>query len=147
MERANGISPLRTMIRGVVAAMAMSGLRRMTTALGLLKETPPEEVADRGVPELFNRIPDDRRDEAIELAHWTFGGLAGAGYAFLPDPVRRRRWAGPVYGLAVWVAFEAVIGPSLGLRAHKERGATERAMIILDHALYGAIVGAQPRRA
>jgi hypothetical protein len=29
----------------------------------------------------------------------------------------------------------------------QERGTTERAMIILDHALYGAIVGAQPRRA
>jgi hypothetical protein len=143
MERASGISPVRTMIRGVVGAMAMTGLRRMTTGLGLVKETPPEEVADRGVPELFDRIPDDRRGEAIELAHWTFGGLAGAGYAFLPDGLRRRRWAGPVYGLAIWVGFEAVIGPSLGLRVH-ERGATERAMIILDHALYGAIVGAQP---
>ena len=138
-------SPLRTMMRGVVAAMAMTGLRRMTQGLGLVKETPPQEVADRAFPQLFDRVRAERRDEAIELAHWAFGGVAGAGFAFLPEAVRQTRWGGPSYGVAIWVVFEAAVAPILGLRV-AERYATERAMIILDHVLYGAIVGAQPRR-
>lgn len=55
--------------RGVVAAMAMSGLRRLTTGLGLIQEEPPEQIAREGVPGLLERVPPDLRAEAIELAH------------------------------------------------------------------------------
>jgi hypothetical protein len=136
--------PARTAIRGVVAAMAMTGLRRITTGLGLLKETPPEEVAERGLPSLFSQVPPRYREEAIELAHWTYGAAAGAAFAALPDGVRRRSWSGPAYGLGIWLAYEVAVAPLLGLRV-AERTASERAMVALDHVLYGAVVGAQPR--
>jgi hypothetical protein len=131
-------------MRGVVAAMAMTGLRRVTTGLGLLEETPPEEVAERGFPRLFSRVPAEYREEALELAHWTYGAAAGAAFAALPEDVRRRRWAGPAYGLGIWLAFELGVAPLLGLRV-AERRAAERAVLALDHVLYGAVVGAQPR--
>ena len=81
--------------RGVVAAMAMSGLRRLTTGLGFIQEEPPEQIAREGVPGLLERVPPDLRAEAIELAHWTYGGVGGAAFGALPTAVRRQSWAHP----------------------------------------------------
>ena len=128
----------RAATRGAVAAMAMTGFRAVSEGLGLVEQPPPEEIAERGVPSLFARVPREYRTAAEQLAHWSFGAGAGAG-------VRRRRSAGPAYGLAIWVAFESVIAPVLGLRV-EERPARERLLLAMDHALYGAIVGARPRR-
>ena len=128
--------------RGVVGAMAQTGMRRVTTGLGLVRRPPPERIALEGVPSLLRRVPADHRDEAIELAHWAFGALAGALYAALPGGLRRRGWAGPAYGLAVWAFFETVLGPALlGLERAKNRPSSERLALAGDHALYGAVVG------
>ena len=130
--------------RGVVAAMAMTGFRTVSAGLGLMEQPPPEEVAERGLPHLFDRIPPEHRDEAIQLAHWAYGAAAGALYGALPSELRRLPATGAAYGLAIWVAFEAGVAPMLGLRIH-ERGLVERAMLAADHVLYGMIVGARPR--
>ncbi len=49
------VAPWRTSGRGVVAAMAMTGMRRVTTGLGLVRVAPPESIAkqeiDTSVPE------------------------------------------------------------------------------------------------
>jgi hypothetical protein len=132
-------------LRGVVAAMAMTGLRAVTEGLGLLEEPPPDEIAKRGVPSLFAQVPPEYRAAAVQISHLAFGAAAGSAFALLPDGVRRRRVAGPAYGLAVWVAFETVLAPALGLRV-ESRPARERLMLALDHALYGAVLGARPRR-
>jgi hypothetical protein len=132
-------------LRGVVAAMAMTGLRAVTEGLGLLEEPPPDAIAKRGVPSLFARVPPEYRAAAVELSHWAFGATAGAAFALLPERVRRRRLAGPAYGLVVWLAFETVLAPALGLRV-ESRPARERLALALDHALYGAVVGARPSR-
>jgi hypothetical protein len=146
MVRGNGRSNQATAAtRGVAAAMAMTGLRTVTKGLGLLEEPPPDAIAERGVPSLFARVPPEHRAAAVELSHWAFGAAAGTAFALLPERVRRRRVAGPAYGLAVWLAFETVLAPVLGLRP-ESRPARERLMLALDHALYGAIVGARPRR-
>ena len=131
--------------RGVVAAMAMSGMRRVTTGLGLLPATPPEEIAWEGVPRLFMRIPPRFRGEALELAHWSYGAAAGAAFGLLPDPVRRNVWSGPLYGLATWALFEGLVAPAFGLRSSAERTAGERIALIADHTLYGLVVGARPK--
>jgi hypothetical protein len=133
------------LLRGVVAAMAMTGMRRMTTGLGLVREVPPEEIFERGVPGLLAEIPVERRDEAIELAHWAFGAAAGAAFALAPRRVREARWAGPAYGLAIWALFEAVAAPALGLRRPRERPTSERAALAADHVLYGLVVAGRPR--
>jgi len=64
--------------------MAMTGLRRVTTGLGLLRKPPPEEIATEGVPGLFARIPPGKRGAAIELAHFGYAeplliGAMGSG--------------------------------------------------------------------
>ena len=135
----------RASARGIVAAMAMTGMRKVTTGLGLLHQTPPEEVAEHGLPHLFDRIDPEYRAEAIELAHWAFGAFAGAAYGFLPRAIRRHVWAGPAYGLASWTLFERVLTPVLGLRPAHHRTLSERAVTAADHVLYGAIIGTRPQ--
>jgi hypothetical protein len=131
---------------GIVAAMAMTGMRRVTVGLGLVQQPPPEEIAERGVPGLLAMIPADLRNEAIELAHWGYGALAGGIFGLLPAWARRGRWAGPAYGLATWAAFERAVAPLFGLKQPEERPVVERAMIAADHILFGLIVAARPER-
>ena len=121
--------------------MAMTGMRTLTKGLGLVDVTPPEEVANRGLRAVFARVAPERRDAALELAHWVYGGAAALGYAGLPASARGARWSGPLYGLATWALFEAVIGPLLGA-PERRRHLTERALVAADHVLYGAIVAA-----
>lgn len=129
--------------RGVVAAMAMSGMREFTTSLGLVRRPPPDEIADEAAAGLFDRLAVDR-DAALEIAHWGYGAAMGAAYAFVPARLRRRGWLGPGYGIATWVFFERVVAPVLGLEPRGDRPGAERAAIALDHLLYGTIVGRSP---
>ena len=127
--------------------MAMTGMRRITTGFGLVQQTPPEALVDEARPRVLARVPTERRDEAIELLHWAVGATAGAMYGALPRSLRAAPVAGPVYGLAIWAAFEAAVSPLLGLRRAKERRTLERAAIAADHVLYGAVVAGGARGA
>ncbi len=102
-------------VRGVVAAMAMSGTRALTHSLGLVDQTPPEAVLHQQAPALMAKFPREKRPAVTELAHWTFGAVAGAGFALLPVRLRRPRWAGAVYGLVVLTGFEAGIASAAGV--------------------------------
>ncbi|MCP9486477.1 MAG: DUF1440 domain-containing protein [Gaiellaceae bacterium MAG52_C11] len=130
----------RAFARGLIAAMAMSGLRKVTTGLGLVEQIPPERVALEGVPALVRRIPPERRDVVVELAHWGYGGVGGAAFGLLPELVRRQGWAGPLYGTAVWLGYELAVAPILGLHRQNEPSLAERAALVADHVLYGAVV-------
>ena len=130
-------------LHGIVGAMAMSGVRNLTTSLGIVGEPPPEEIADEAARLAGNGSP---HGGAVELAHWGYGAAAGAAYGLLPRALGQRRWCGPVYGLATWVLFERVIAPTLGLSSPGERPLAERAAIAFDHVLYGTIVGQVARR-
>ena len=130
--------------RGAIAAMAMTGMRRMTQGLGLVERPPPERMAREGVPGIFRLAPPDKRREAIELAHWAFGAGAGAAFGTLPRPLREHRLAGPVYGLAIWAGFELVLRRLFRL-SQPRRKARERVALAADHVLYGAVVAARPR--
>ncbi len=135
---------LRAFARGVIAAMAMSGLRKVTTGLGLVEQIPPERVALEGVPALVRRIPPERRDVAVELAHWAYGGIGGAAFGVLPAIVRRQGWAGPLYGVAVWLGYEIALAPILGLHRRNEPSPAERVALVADHVLYGVVVASSP---
>jgi uncharacterized membrane protein YagU involved in acid resistance len=142
--RENGLVA-RAAARGAVGAMAMTGFRTVASELGLLHQAPPEEIAKHGLPSVFTKLPRKHRKEAIQLAHWGYGAAAGAAFALLPERMRRHLWAGPIYGLAIWVLFEAGLAPLLGLRV-TERKLGERATLAADHLLYGLVVAARPRR-
>jgi hypothetical protein len=136
----------RSAVQGVVAAMAMTGLRRVTTGLGLLRQPPPDLVAEEGAPGLFGRVPAEHREVAIELAHWAFGAAAGAGFGLLPAAARRHGWAGPAYGVAVWLGFEAGAAPALGLAGQRRWGVSDRLALAADHVLYGLVIAGRPAK-
>jgi hypothetical protein len=136
--------------RGAVGAMAMTGMRVLTTELGLVEQTPPQAVGRqraRGARALLRRAPRKHRRALIEVAHWAFGAGGGAAFGALPGAMRRRPWAGPVYGLAVWVGFEMGIAPALGLRQAKRVRLVDRLALAADHLLYGLVLSGTRRGA
>jgi hypothetical protein len=123
--------------------MAMSGFRQITKPLGLIEATPPEAVLRGTVPRLFQRVPPERRPAVLELVHCLYGTAGGIFFGALPRRLRRRPWAGPVYGLLIWAVFEAVIAPALGSQQPR-RGVSGRLVLMTDHVLYGSVVAASP---
>lgn len=129
--------------------MAMSGMRAFTVDLGIVEQSPPEAIFKQRARGLLRRVPPGRRHAAIELAHWGYGAAGGAVFGALPRRVRLFRGAGPLYGLAIWLGFEAVISPALGLTQATRLRHVERAAIAADHLLYGLVLSeirARPQR-
>jgi hypothetical protein len=136
--------------RGAVGAMAMTGMRVLTTELGLVEQTPPQAVSRqraRGLRALLRRAPRKQRRGLVEVAHWAFGAGGGAAFGALPRTARRRRWAGPVYGLLVWLGFELGIAPVLGLSQAKRVRLVDRLALAGDHLLYGVVLSEMRRHA
>lgn len=127
------------LLRGVVAAMAMTGMRSLTKELGIVRLTPPEELGHHGAgAPLLQRVAPERRGAALELAHWAYGGLGAAAFSFAPSRAHRSKTAGVAYGLALWALFEAVIAPVAG--ADRARPVAERVALAADHVLYGLVL-------
>jgi hypothetical protein len=135
-------------VRGAIAAMAMTGMRAFTVDLGVVDQTPPEAILKQKASGLLRRVPRGRRVATIELAHWGYGAAGGSMFAMLPEEIRLRRWAGPAYGLAVWLGFEMAIAPALGLKQARRLRVAERVALAADHLLYGLVLSelrARPR--
>jgi hypothetical protein len=126
--------------RGAVAAMAMTGMRAFTVNVGIVEQTPPQAILKQKARGVLALVPRKKRRAAIELFHWGYGAGGGAAFALLPDGVRLRRWAGPVYGLAIWLSFELGIAPVLGLSQSKHLRPVDRAGLAADHLLYGLVL-------
>lgn len=127
-------------LRGAIGAMAMTGVRTFTHYAGLLDQTPPEAIAKQRARGVVKLVPRKRRRAAVELMHWTYGAVGGAAFGALPDTVRRRAWAGPVYGVVTWLGFELGVAPALGLSQSRELRLVERAVLGADHLLYGVVL-------
>lgn len=133
-------------LRGAVAAMAMTGMRQVTEGFGLVEETPPKAIFRQKTRGLIRLVPRGKRRAAVELAHWGYGAGAGAAYGALPDEVRRTHWSGPIYGLVIWLGFEAGIAPLLGLKQAKKPRPVERLAFAADHLLYGLVLSEMRER-
>ncbi len=133
-------------MRGAIAAMAMTGMRAFTVDFGIVEQTPPDAIFKQRARGLLRRIPRERRRGAIELAHWSYGAAGGAAFAALPKPVRRRPWAGPIYGFATWLGFELALAPALGLSQATRPRPIERLALAADHLLYGFVLSETRRR-
>ncbi len=132
---------------GAVAAMAMTGMRTWTVHVGLLDRTPPQAIASkRRVHGWLRHVPRRRRRAVIEALHWGYGAGGGAAFALLPAGVRRAAWSGPVYGVALWLAFEFALAPALRLPEAGQLRPLERALLAVDHMLYGYVLGEGHRR-
>jgi hypothetical protein len=132
--------------RGAIAAMAMTGMRAFTVDLGIVEQTPPQAIFKQRARGLIRRVPRGRRRAAVELAHWSYGAAGGAAFGMLPETLRRRAWAGPLYGLGVWLGFELGIAPVLGLTQATRLRAAERSALAADHLLYGFVLSEMRRR-
>ncbi|MGW3473154.1 hypothetical protein ACWDKQ_32920 [Saccharopolyspora sp. NPDC000995] len=130
---------IRAGARGLVGAMAMTGIRTLTGNVGLVEETPPEAIVGKHAPEPVQRLPVEHRTAFTEAAHWSYGALAGLGYNVLPRKIRSLPWFGPAYGLIIWLVFEVVVAPLLAVRPTRRR-LLGRLVIALDHAVYGIVV-------
>jgi hypothetical protein len=133
-------------VRGAVAAMAMTGMRAFTQDVALVQETPPQAIFKKNVAGLRRRIPRNRRRAAVELAHWGYGAAGGVVFGLLPDAIRRRAWAGPLYGVVVWLGFELGLAPTLGLTQARKLRIAERLALAGDHLLYGFVLSETRRR-
>ncbi|WP_159941751.1 MULTISPECIES: hypothetical protein [unclassified Nocardiopsis] len=124
--------------------MTMTGMRQAEVGLGLVERTPPEAILREGAPSLLGSVPEHRRKAAIELAHWSYGAVAGAAFALLPRGLRSSRLTGPVYGVLSWGAFELLLAPALGLAHARGSRPQQRMALMLDHVVFGLVVGAPP---
>lgn len=133
-------------VRGGIAAMAMTGMRAFTQDVGLVQQSPPEAVFRQRARGLLRSVPRNRRASLVEAAHWGYGTVGGVVFGALPDGLRRRAWAGPVYGLLVWLGFELALAPALGLKQARKLRVAERLALASDHLLYGFVLSETRRR-
>jgi hypothetical protein len=149
-ERENGAAQphevAHAAMRGAIAAAAMSGMRNLTVNIGLVEQTPPEAIVKQRAKGVVALMPKRKRKAGVELLHWSYGAVGGAAFALLPESIRRKAWAGPLYGLVVWLGFELGIAPLLGLKQAKQPRPVERAALAADHLLYGFVVSETRRR-
>lgn len=127
-------------LRGAIAAMAMTGMRAFTVSTGLVDEPPPRAILRQKSKGLFRVMPKRFRRAGQELFHWGYGAVGGAAFALLPDAVRLRAWAGPAYGLLIWIGFEIGLAPALDLSQAKRPRPLDRAALAVDHLLYGLVL-------
>lgn len=132
--------------RGAIAAMAMTGMRTLTTAFGLVEQTPPTSIATERASGLIRLVPRHGRRGVVELAHWAYGSVGGTGFALLPERVRQTAWAGTAYGLLLWLGFDNVVTPALRLSQAHQRRSVERVALAVDHLLYGLVLSEIRRR-
>jgi hypothetical protein len=131
---------IHALFRGIVGAMAMTGVRLFASHAGLIREDPPSRLARKRARGALRKVPRRHRRNAVELIHWSMGAAFGALYGLLPDEVRGRAWSGPVYGLLMWMGFDAFVAPVLGLTQRNWPKGRERAVFMADHVLYGLVL-------
>ncbi len=135
-------------LRGTIAAMSMTGMRTFAGESGVLGQTPPQLVIAEGAPRLLAAVPSHRRSAVIELFHWSYGAGGGVMYRMLPGRWRGHAPSGALFGMGLWLAFRLLVAPTLGLASERDRTAQETAALVLDHLLYGLVLGeirARPR--
>jgi uncharacterized membrane protein YagU involved in acid resistance len=126
--------------RGIVGAMAMTGLRVFALHAGVIREEPPSRLTRKQGRGLLKRVRRGQRRAVVELVHWATGAVFGIAFALLPETVRRKQWSGPVYGILVWLGFDGVVAPTLGLTERSWPKGRERLVFVLDHLLFGLVL-------
>lgn len=143
---AGGDEVIHAVARGIVGAMAMSGIRVVMQHSGLIKRTPPQAIARERARGLIKIVPRKRRPVIVELLHWGVGAMGGAAFGMLPESLRRAPWAGPVFGVAILLSYEFGVAPLMGLSHAKRWSTNERAAFLADHLVYGLVLNEGHRR-
>ena len=133
-------------LRGTIAAMAMTGMRAFTISTGLVGEPPPRKIIRQKSKGVFRFVAKKKRRAVQELMHWGYGATGGAAFAALPDNVKKKAWFGPLFGFVMWMGFEFVQAPLMGLEKKTKLRPMERAALVVDHLLYGLVLSETRRR-
>lgn len=138
---------LAGVVGGVAGAMAMGMMMAVGKQTGSMVETPPPVMIER---ELESRAGLDERTTAqqeVAIAsggHLLLGAALGAGYGLLREPLGLQRVpGGAAYGMGVYAANYAGIGPALDLTARPwNNEAMTVGRRVMMHLLFGAVTAA-----
>jgi hypothetical protein len=131
---------IHAMFRGIIGAMAMTGVRQFASQAQLIRDDPPARMARKQAGGLLRQVPRRRRGAVVELIHWAMGAVFGLLFGLLPQSVRMRAWAGPAFGFLVWLGFETMAAPALGLKQRRWPHGAERIVFVADHLLFGLVL-------
>jgi uncharacterized membrane protein YagU involved in acid resistance len=131
---------IHSVFRGIVGAMAMTGMRVFAIHAGLIREDPPSRLTRKQARGLVKKVPRRRRRVVVELVHWAMGAVLGLIFGLLPERIRLKLWAGPLYGVVAWAGFDAVVAPALGLTDRDWPKGRERTVFVVDHLLFGLVL-------
>lgn len=131
---------------GVGGTLALSGLRKLLSRVGLVQETAPEQVVERleelGLVDDWS--PGARRLLAI-VAHFAYGTAMGATLGFLRDErgdITEETAVGSALGILSWGASWTTVLPLTGVHRPPWRQHTPRVLLpVIDHAFFGAVWG------
>jgi hypothetical protein len=134
--------------RGAIGAMAMTGIRQFAAHADVIRDDPPARMARKQAKGLLRSVPRRKRGAVVELIHWIMGAAFGLAFGLLPESVRMRAWSGPAFGFLVWLGFDTIVAPGLGLKQRRWPHGAERTVFMIDHLLYGLVLSelrARPR--
>jgi hypothetical protein len=131
---------IHSTFRGIVGAMAMTGVRKFAAEAQVIRDDPPARMARKQAQGLLRRVPRRRRGAVVELIHWAMGAVFGLAFGLLPESIRMKAWAGPAYGFLVWVGFDTVVAPAAGLKQRRWPRGRERLVFMIDHLLFGLLL-------
>ena len=129
----------------------MTGVRMFAQHLGLDPRGPAgaarPQAGEGAAAARFRAAAAARSSSCV---HWGDGRASfGIVFGLLPDAdPPASAWSGPVYGLLVWLGFDTVVAPALGLKRARWPHGRERAVFIADHLLFGLVLSelrARPR--
>jgi hypothetical protein len=128
---------------GLVATAVMTGARIAAKEAGLVDRRPPHSEVVGRLRALTGHTPwGHRAERSATIAHYAFGGVAGAIYGVI-DPRRARPAGGVLYAGAIWAVSFLGVFPRVGLMPRPTRDDVGRQVVTAaDHVVYGVTLDA-----
>lgn len=131
---------------GIGGTLALSGLRKVLSRVGLVEETAPEQVVERleelGLVDDWS--PGARRLLAI-AAHFAYGSAMGSALGLLRDErgdIVEESAVGTALGILSWGASWTTVLPLAGVHRPPWKQSTPKVLLpVVDHAFFGAVWG------
>jgi hypothetical protein len=134
---------------GIVGALAMTGIRTLLVATGIVSKPLPHKVERRMAMQLGvnDRLGAHSEDLLAQAQHLALGATFGVGYSLLRYLLDFPSSAGPLYGLFVYAVNVAGLGPALDLNRPPWRDDPPNvARQIFIHLIYGIVTAVMVRR-
>ena len=141
-EAADGLVARRGGIWGVVATGVMTGPDRRQGSGADAGSTPALRSRGPAARDHRPRTLGSSAERTATIAHYAFGGVAGAIYGVV-GPRRARPAGGVAYAGAIWAISFLGVFPRVGLMPRPSRDDTGRQVILAaDHLVYGLTLDA-----